>query len=107
MSRKTDQISDIIKSSIAKSLEKIRINQDILTVTHVEVTSDLKNAIVWIASNVHNPNIIQQLTTKKSLFSDDLRKLQLRLVPKLTFYIDESGDYADKINHLIDKINES
>lgn len=78
-----------------------------LSVTIVRVSPDLAVAKVYVS--VFPSNDPQAEMTQLRSFSSDVRhklgKLigkQMRIVPELLFYVDDSLDYADRINKLLD-----
>lgn len=77
-----------------------------ISVTVVRVTPDLEIAKVYVS--IFPPERKQELFDVINLQVKTIRhelarrvKNQLRLVPDLIFYIDDSMDYADKIDDLL------
>ena len=78
-----------------------------ITVTTVRVSPDLSSAKVYLSIMAKDKNIIFNLVEGNS---NVIRKKlglivgkQLRIVPILTFFIDDSLDYAMKIDALLKK----
>ena len=79
-----------------------------LTVTNVRITADLGLARIYISVFPSNQSadIIRDLNHRSAHFRNELgRKIrhQLRKVPEITFYLDDSLDYLDKIENLLKK----
>jgi ribosome-binding factor A len=81
------------------------------TLTHVRVTSDLSLARFNISIMGYENK--QEVIDNLKLHVSEIRKIlgnnmrhDLRKIPELEFYLDETLDYVDNINHLFDKIKE-
>jgi ribosome-binding factor A len=81
------------------------------TLTHVRVTSDLSLARFNISIMGYENK--QEVIDNLKLHVNEIRKIlgnnmrhDLRKIPELEFYLDETLDYVDNINHLFDKIKE-
>jgi ribosome-binding factor A len=78
-----------------------------ITVTTVRISPDLSSAKVYISIMGKDKNIVFKLVEDQSHVIR--RKLgaivgkQLRIVPELSFFIDDSLDYAMKIEELLKK----
>ena len=91
-------ISEVIMLGDFKSPE---IREIIITVTEVNISPDLKNAKVFVISQ-NKRNIIKFLNKERFFFKNQIaKKLTLRNVPKITFYLDETFDYASNIEKLL------
>lgn len=93
---------DILQGEVRKN----NISNLVISVSKVTVTSDLSIAAVHL-SIFPQEKAAQTLAAIKSntpLIKHDLAqrvKLQLRKVPNLTFYIDDSLDYIEKIDNAL------
>ena len=78
-----------------------------ITVTEVNVSPDLKNAKVYVMplGGKKKSDVLNSLNKAtgrlKKIISS---KLSLRKTPKLIFKIDETFEYAKKINEILNKI---
>jgi len=79
-----------------------------ITVTKVYTTKDLSLAKVYLSLFLSKDK--EQLINKVKLHAREIRhnlamkvKNQLRAVPELHFYLDDSLDYIDNIEKLLDK----
>ena len=105
MSKRLEQTASVVQSILSNGLLKIK-NPDMLTITRVEMSEDLKVADVWVG-NIKNPR--WSADTMKAYIPDfvcDLKANKLRFIPYLKFHKDESGEYIEKINSLIQKTHE-
>jgi ribosome-binding factor A len=78
------------------------------TITNVEVSADLSIAKLYISilGKLKPQETIDMLMTKKSELRNELShkvKHQLRIVPDLRFYIDESYEATKRIEDLLKK----
>ena len=93
-------LSDII---LEKKNSILGLENDLITITEVQPTSDLRYAKVFISCMGRDEKEIVKLLNESShLFSKLVaRELKTKYSPKLSFHIDYSFYHADKINNLI------
>ena len=83
------------------------IENNNITITEVNVSPDLKNAKVYVMplGGVNKADVLNSLNKAtgrlKKIISSNI---SLRQTPKLIFNIDETFEYAKKINDILDKI---
>jgi ribosome-binding factor A len=82
---------------------KNNITNLIISVSKVSVTTDLSIAKVYLSifPTEKGPELLKAIQTHRTLIKHDLAqrvKNQLRKVPDLHFYIDDSLDYIEKID---------
>jgi ribosome-binding factor A len=80
----------------------------LLTVTNVRITPDLRIARVYLSIFPGNQSetILERIkeNTKSIRFQLGTRvRSQLRIIPELVFYMDDSLDYIENIDHLLNK----
>ena len=90
---------DILQGEIRKN----SISNLIISVSKVNVTSDLSIAKVYLSvfPSEKGPELLAAIKSNAPLIKHDLSqrvKMQLRKVPNLSFYIDDSLDYIEKID---------
>ena len=78
----------------------------VISVSKVVVTTDLGVARVYLSIFPQNraQEILEAIKSNAPLIKHDLSqrvKLQLRKVPNLSFYIDDSLDYIEKIDNAL------
>lgn len=90
-------------SILQGEIRKNNINNLVISVSKVNVTSDLSIAKVHLSifPSEKGSEILEAIKSNSSLIKHDLAlrvKNQLRKVPNLIFYIDDSLDYIEKID---------
>jgi ribosome-binding factor A len=93
---------DILQGEIRKN----GINNLVISVSKVVVTSDLSVATVHLSIFPQDKAIetLAAIKTNTTLIKHDLSqrvRLQLRKVPNLVFFIDDSLDYIEKIDNAL------
>ena len=93
---------DILQGEVRKN----SISNLIISVSKVNVTSDLSIAKVYLSvfPSEKGPELLSAIKTNAPLIKHDLAqrvRLQLRRVPNLIFYIDDSLDYIEKIDNAL------
>lgn len=81
---------------------------EMVTVTRVRISTDLSHAKVYVSIFPGNRTheIIDVLRQKATWIRGEAGKAlgkQLRIVPELVFLVDDSLDYADRIDELLKK----
>ncbi|HFB52289.1 MAG TPA: 30S ribosome-binding factor RbfA [Anaerolineae bacterium] len=108
-SRRQQRVAELLHQEISILLEFHTQDPRIgfVTVTEVEITPDLKNATVFITTLTDDEReTLAGLASATSFFRRELaRKLKLRYTPTLTFKIDPSAAYGQKIESLLAKID--
>lgn len=95
-------------AEIFRANSKTMFNGGFITVTVVRVSSDLSSAKIYLSLmatqdvNALFKLINDQKTHIRKLLGMQIGK-QVRVVPELSFFIDDSYDYAEKINKLFNK----
>jgi ribosome-binding factor A len=96
-------ISDIISNELKNPMIK-----GLITVTKVDTTSDLDQSKIYISifDESSRDEVFNQIKHSAGFIRRELaRAVELRKVPFLTFYLDTSYDYGQKIEEAINKIN--
>lgn len=97
-----NDLVDILQGEIRKN----GISNLIISISKVNVTTDLSIAKVHLSvfPTEKAPEILAAIKTNTPLIKHDLAqrvKNQLRKVPNLTFYIDDSLDYIESIDNAL------
>lgn len=82
------------------------INTKLITVTEVRMTPDLKTARVYVIplGGIDTKETVKILTEYAHLVRKALSKrLDIKFLPKLTFVEDNSFEYAEKIERIIEE----
>ena len=82
-----------------------------LTITDVELTNDLSHAKVYLTvlgSNKEIDNTFKALEKAKGFIKSELgSRMRLRIVPELFFEYDESIEYGNKIEKMIQDLHKN
>ncbi|HBG52901.1 MAG TPA: 30S ribosome-binding factor RbfA [Rikenellaceae bacterium] len=83
-------------------------NGTMISVVHVRISSDLSVAHVWISvfPSDKAKDVLKQVQEQNRTIRGELgRRIarQLRIVPELVFFLDDSLDYAQHIDELLKK----
>ena len=97
-----NDLVDILQGEVRKN----GLTNLIISVSKVVVTTDLGVARVYLSVFAQNraQEILAAVKSNAPLIKHDLSqrvKLQLRKVPNLSFYIDDSLDYIEKIDNAL------
>ena len=79
-----------------------------VTITNVELTSDLSYAKIYFQTlNEDKERITKELNEASGFIRAILkkRKLDIRIMPELKFVYDESIEYSNNIENIIERIN--
>ena len=95
-------------AEIFRSNSKTMFNNGFITVTIVRVSSDLSSAKAYLSimATQDVDALFKSINDQKQHIRKILGNLigkQVRVVPELHFFIDDSYDYAEKINALFNK----
>lgn len=110
MTTRTEKVSSLIQREIAAYLleQKFEGIKGIITITHVEVTEDLEHAKVFFSVVGQDESEVVEIL-KKNIYEIQgmlYDRLVMRKVPRIAFYPDPGGKYADHIAKLIHKLHE-
>jgi ribosome-binding factor A len=109
--KRSQRVSDLLREEIADiimyKLKDPRVG--FITVTGVDVTSDLKMATVYVSvlkAEEKKPTL-EILQTARSFVRAELSKrLRMKFIPTVDFKLDSSIEYGDKIDKLLKEIGE-
>ena len=111
MSIKTERLANLLIKEISSILMTEIKDEDIkfVTITHLDLSSDLSYAKVYctVLNDENRDKCIHDLNGAKGFIKTKLakRKLEIRRIPDLRFIYDESVEYGNKIENIINKIN--
>ena len=97
-----EEISKILRTEIKDE----RIN--FVTVTSASITKDLYYAKIYVTvlNDKERDNIIKVLNKASNFIERELSKrVDIRRMPNITFVYDESIEYANNIENIIESIN--
>ena len=89
---------DVLQNAAQEGMKGV-----IISVTKVNVTADLSVAKVYLSifPNIKRDELIEGIKTNKALIKHELAQRtrnQLRRMPELNFYMDDSLDYIEDID---------
>jgi ribosome-binding factor A len=111
MSIRTEKVAEEIKHRISDVLTKdlAELHLGLVTVTRVKMSPDLKQAKIYlsfIGNTESTETCIEKINNRKKQIRMHLgSKVHLRFIPELTFYYDDTIEYANRIDELIKQIH--
>ena len=104
-----NKVSEIIRKAVSAILIKndLPLNPPFnfpVSVTEVEMNSDLKIAYIYLTTHedIEKDELVEKLNSCKNYLSKEVSKLiSLKFSPKLIFRYDESIDHINKINRIL------
>ena len=111
MSIRTERLSSVIKKDLGQILQRNhQPSGTFITVTQVRMTDDLSIAKVYLS--VFSPNRdVESVYKYIDDHQDEIRyelaqkiKNQVRRIPELLFYEDDTAEYVNRIENLFDKV---
>lgn len=100
-----EKVDELVNHEISILLLKLFPDR-IITVIEVEVSKDLSFAKVWISTLMDPEKTLEDCQREAGTVTKELsKKLDFRKHPKIRFYLDNSPEYASKIESLIKEIH--
>ena len=112
-SKRQQKFAGVIQQDLAEIFQREGMNflpNTLVTITKVRVTPDLAIARVFL-SFFTSADAAASLSTVKAHASEIRYKLgvkiknQVRVVPQLEFFVDDTNDYVEKMDQLFDQIS--
>lgn len=111
MSIRTERVASVIKQDLSRILLQYQ-NNNMITITEVKMTPDLSIAKVYLS--VIDPvgsedSVYELVQANATSIRHELAALvrhQLRKVPELQFYKDDTAQYASKMENLFRKVKD-
>jgi len=111
--KRSDRVGDLIKKEIASMIIQGEIKDPrigFVTITHVEMTPDLKEAKVYFSQI---GNTAQQDKSRSGLNNASgyirrylAKRLSIRHIPAINFLFDDSMEYSERIGKVIKEMKE-
>ena len=103
------RVGELIKQNLGEIFIRneakiLALNTNVVTVTEVKMTPDLKSARVYVVplGGIEVKKTVSILTEYSHLVRKALsKKLDMKFLPRLAFVEDNSFEYAEKIERLI------
>jgi len=111
-SKRQQKFAGIIQEELAQIFQRegaAFLPNTLVTITRVRVSPDLAVAKVYL-SFFNTTNTALSINTVNAHASEIRYKLggrirhQVRVVPELTFFVDDTNEYVERMDHLFDKI---
>jgi len=112
MSIRTERLGSVIQQDLGDIIQKNYQHDTIITVTKVRVTPDLLIAKVYfsiMASGRDPENVFAYLEENNAEIRKKLAsriKNQVRRIPELHFYRDDTAEYVNRMEQLFSEIRE-
>lgn len=109
MSQRVAKVESLIQQLVARALtEQLERDAAAVTVTRVDASPDLKNAVVWVGL-LGNAAAQERIWTRIDRIRGDLQAsvadaMTTKFVPRLHFKRDSGGEYAAEIDRLLRQI---
>jgi ribosome-binding factor A len=101
-----DQVKTLVSQIIDRKLKDPR--KGFVTVTHVRMSGDLRIASIYytvMGDEAQKAQTAQALNRARNFIRSELAPhLKLRFIPELRFFYDETLDYSEHIEQLIQKV---
>ena len=105
-SRRQKRVSHLIKEELSRLV--IESFQDatsgLVTITHVSMSKDLKNAHIYLSVLGHSPKqeILDLINERKGYLRKAVAsKIKLKYNPKLIFFLDDSFECEERIHEVM------
>jgi ribosome-binding factor A len=112
-SKRQQKFAGVLQQDLAAIFQREGMSflpNTLVTITKVRVTPDLAIARVFL-SFFNNTNTQQSLQTVKAHASEIRYKLgarikdQVRVIPQLEFFLDDTNEYVERMDKIFDKIS--
>ena len=111
MTRRTDRVSDLVRAELSdlilRAIKDPRIR--LVSLTGVEVTSDLRRAVVRVSAlgdDAQREAAVEALRHARGFLRTELaRRLRTRATPELVFELDRGAEHSQKISDLLESLN--
>jgi len=112
-SKRQQKFAGVLQQDLALIFQREGLSylpNTLVTITKVRVTPDLAIARVFL-SFFNNVNVQQSLQVVKSHASEIRYKLgarikdQVRVIPQLEFFVDDTNEYVERMDKIFDKIS--
>ena len=112
--KRQKQVSALLRAELSNIFQKLGLNiiqGGMVSISSVKITPDLFEARVYLSfyQIAKQPDALKLIEDRAWEIKRDLVssiRNQLRSMPQLTFYIDDSLEYVDKMDALFKEIND-
>ncbi|MDP4008010.1 MAG: 30S ribosome-binding factor RbfA [Candidatus Peregrinibacteria bacterium] len=106
MSERVSKVNSLLHRAISDIilLEHNHPSFQLISVMKVDTAKDLSHAKIFVSAMKNEEELIKYLTKITPVIQKKLmKKVKLRITPKLRFELDVESDYLNKMNELIVK----
>lgn len=111
MTRRTERVSDLLRAELSdlilREIKDPRIR--LVSLTGVEVTSDLRRAVVRVSAlgdDAQREEAVEALRHARGFLRTELsHRLRTRVTPELIFELDRGAEHSQKISDLLESLN--
>jgi ribosome-binding factor A len=111
MTRRTERVSDLLRAELSdlilREIKDPRIR--LVSLTGVEVTSDLRRAVVRVSAlgdDTQREEAVEALRHARGFLRTELsHRLRTRVTPELVFELDRGAEHSQKISDLLESLN--
>lgn len=107
--RLAEEIKAALAEIVSQELKDPRVHQGMLTVSHVDLSKDLRNATVWVSllGGGSAEEALDGLRHSKGFIKHLLgERVIMRYMPELAFKFDHSFEHADRVNRLLKQVTQ-
>ena len=110
-SQRIKKVNELLKRELGKIiLKELEFSRDILiTITDVESSPDLREAKIWVSVMPENQISLALRVLKRNIYNLQKKldkRLKMRPVPRIEFLKESKSEEAQKIEEVLDKIQE-
>ncbi len=113
MKYRIDRLSALIKEELSL-IFLYKVKDPVLglvTITEVKMSPDLKYAKVYFSvyEKEKRPLVMEKVNSVKGMIRTELASKikNIRFIPELSFFIDDTIDYVERIDDLLKKVHEN
>lgn len=108
--RRTVRVAETYKAELSRLLSRQKSLEGMLiTVTHVDITPDLRQAFVYVSSlnqQLQEEEVIASLNSiRKELQHDIVKRVVIKYTPKISFRFDDTIERGDHVMNLLNELD--
>ncbi len=113
MSVRTEKVAHLIKEQVGLLIERDYRSSEMgfITVTKVTMSPDLRLARIYISvfgdAKTKDRTLFLLNEAKKDIRQHIGRTVRIKFTPEIAFFIDDTMDYVENIEHLLKKAHEN
>lgn len=102
------RVNEVVKRELSSIIgRELSFESALVTVNHVDVTSDLKNAHVFVSvlGSENSQSVMNKLETHRATLQAELaRRVTMKFTPHLVFHLDESIARGSRVIKILQEI---